>query len=132
MNTATINQIKGIYNWSNTNFHGNRKYVGNLTVAEYKAIVSKKNERELLRVTNSTPAESNVQKVRRLLSQSLKAINGNYLKVLIEGKTGIYYAHPVHGHSDYNKSRVFDKTPETIRLMNLFNSIIDRHISCTR
>jgi len=57
---------------------------------------------------------------------SLECANTNYFKVLIEGNTGIYYASAAYGHSDYNKSRVFNKTPETLKLMQIFNLIVNK------
>ena len=116
-----IEQVKSLNAWTNTNFHGNRKTVGNLTVSQIRDIVSKKQLREISKM----PPPLNVyQRVRALLAQSNRAAGTNYFKVLIEGSTGIYYASPVYGHSDYNKTRVFDRNPKTIKLMKLFNALV--------
>jgi len=37
-------------------------------------------------------------------------IKTNYAKILIEGNSNIYWAHPQYAHSDYNKSRAFENT----------------------
>ena len=93
----------------------------------FKTIVEKKQLREKLQ--NNTGIETSVQLVKKLMFRSQMCIGTNYLKIMIEGNTGIYYAHPSYGHADYNKSRLFDKTPETIKLMNLFNSYINKHLN---
>jgi hypothetical protein len=124
LSTKQIEQVKGIKTWTSTKFHGNTKKVGALLVTDLKAIFAKKVSRELAKIDNSK--KSNVQKCRELLQRSIESKGTGYFKVLIEGNTGIYYASPVYQHSDYNKSRVFEKNAETLRLMQLFNSIINK------
>lgn len=119
-----IQQVKEIKTWTSTKFHGNTKKVGSLLVADLKAIVAKKSKRNHAKIDFSK--KTNVQIVRELINQSKNSIGTSYFKILIEGNTGIYYASPSYGHSDYNKTRVFAKTPETLKLMNLFNSIINK------
>lgn len=121
-----IEQVKNIKAWNSTRFHGNRKFVGDLTVEQFKEIIAKKSAREYSKIdfAKKTPA----QLVRELINRSQDSINTNYFKTMIEGGTGIYYAHPAYAHSDYNKSRLFDKTPETMKLMELFNSYFSRKI----
>lgn len=119
-----IAQVKEIKTWTSTKFHGNTKKVGSILVTDLKVIVAKKVSRELAKIDNSK--KSNVQKVRELLQWSIQTKGTGYFKVLIEGNTSIYYASPVYGHSDYNKSRVFEKNAETLKLMQLFNSIINK------
>lgn len=119
-----IEQVKSLTNWTSTRFHGNTKKIGHLLVSDLKAIVEKKVSRELSKIDNSK--KSNVQKVRELIKWSLKCKNTNYFKIMIEGNSGIYYASPAYGHSDYNKSRLFDKNEETLKLMSLFNSIVNK------
>jgi hypothetical protein len=70
----------------------------------------------------ATPQQKEKLKQVILMAQQTKGTN--YFKTLIEGNTGIYFAHPYYGHSDYNKGRIFDKTPETLRLMAIFNRIV--------
>lgn len=124
-----IEQVKNIKAWNSTRFHGNRKFVGELTVEQFKEIIAKKSAREYSKIINSTKSvKSNVQLVRELINRSQDNIDTNYFKTMIEGGTGIYYAHPAYAHSDYNKSRLFDKTPETMKLMELFNSYFSRKI----
>ena len=62
--------------------------------------------------------------LKQAIFQAKQAQGTNYFKTLIEGNTGIYFAHPYHQHSDYNKTRLFDKTPATLRLMAIFNRIV--------
>lgn len=124
LNQKQIAQVREIKSWNSTHFHGNRKFVGELSVQDFKEIVAKKSAREYAKIdfSKKTP----VQLVRELINDSLESMNTNYFKVLIEGSTGIYYASPEYGHSDYNKTRIFDKTSETMKLMKLFNSYFCR------
>ena len=61
---------------------------------------------------------------REMLKSSLRYKGTNYFKVLLEGNRNIYYASPIYGHEDYNKSRVFVKTDKTMRILELFNKIV--------
>ena len=124
LTTNQIAQVKEIKTWNSTKFHGNTKKVGSLLVADFKAIVAKKVSREVAKI--DTSKKSNLQKVRELIKWSLETKGTSYFKVLIEGNTGIYYASAVYGHSDYNKSRLFEKNAETLKLMQLFNSIVNK------
>jgi hypothetical protein len=119
-----IDQVINLRSWSQTKFHGNTKKVGSLSVNDIKSIISKKQARNYAKI--DTAEISNVQLVRKLINQSLKCKGTNYCKIMIEGTTGIYYASADYGHSDYNKSRLFAKNNHTIKLMNLFNSIINK------
>lgn len=121
---SQIDQVTNLKSWSQTKFHGNTKKVGELMVIDIKQIVAKKQARNYAKI--DTTQISNVQLVRQLLTQSLKCKSTNYFKVMIEGNTGIYYASADYGHSDYNKSRLFAKNEHTIKLMNLYNSIINK------
>lgn len=134
---AKIEQIKSLKSWSSTRFHGNKKMVGNLSVSELKEIVAKKynrsignyiakNGKVIYSFNFKSVQKSNVQIVRELIEWSLECKNTNYFKVMIEGNSGIYYASPAYGHSDYNKTRLFDKNKKTLKLMSLFNSIINK------
>jgi len=126
MKNTTAKQIRGIQSltWmTSTNFRSNRKQYNGVPVEIVKEIVQKKTRRALAK---EGIQETRLQKVKRLIAQSLDAKGTNYFKVMIEGNTGIYYAHPKFGHADYNKSRVFDKTPQTIKIMNLFNQIVNK------
>lgn len=137
LSAKQIEQVKSLTTFTSTKFHGNTKKVGSLSVSDFKAIVAKKYNRSLGNYVckngkvvfsfqfNEAP-KSNAQRVRELIKWSLECKNTNYFKVMIEGNSGIYYAHPEYRHSDYNKSRLFDKTPETLRLMQLFNAIVNK------
>jgi hypothetical protein len=124
MTVPQINQIKQITCWTPIKFHGNTKKVGTLDVELFKNIVQKKLKREYLKANN--PKESDAQKVIRLAKYNLSVKGSNYFKIMIEGNTGIYLAHPIHSHSDYNKCRLFDKNEKTLKLMELYNKIVNR------
>lgn len=124
LNQKQIAQVQTIHTWTNTRFHGNTKKVGSLSVNEIKNIVEKKVSRQYAKI--DTSEKTNLQVIRQLINQSKSSYNTNYFKILIEGNTGIYYASPNYQHSDYNKSRVFDKNEKTLKLMKLFNKIVNK------
>jgi len=66
-----------------------------------------------------------ISKFMRMYAWSVECKGTNYYKVFILGNTGIYYAHPIYGHADYNKTRVCNITPYTKRLMNYFNNLLN-------
>ena len=107
-----------------TKVHGNTKKIGQILVSDYKKIFEKKELRAYRK--SDSHKESPLQITKRLLNWSLECRGTGYFKILIEGNTGIYYASPAYGHSDYNKSRVFAKTPETLKLLQLFNAVVCR------
>lgn len=51
---------------------------------------------------------------------------GNYKKILIEGNTHIWWASPVYGHSDYNKSIFAPNTPKNRRKMEIINAFLNK------
>lgn len=51
-----------------------------------------------------------------------------YCKVLIRGNNNFYWANPVYGHSDYNKSVAFPINKKNSRLAYLINSMIYKTI----
>ena len=124
LNKRQIAQVKNINAWTITRFHGNTKKVGSLLLSDLKDIVDKKILRERLKF--DFPKKTNAQIVRSLISQSFAAKGTNYFKVLIEGNTSIYYASAVYGHRDYNKCRVFPKNESTLKLMQIFNKIVNK------
>ena len=124
LSSIQILEVKEITIFTSTKFHGNTKKVGSLPIELVKSIVKKKRVRYFEK--NKTAKRSNLQIIRDLISLSKITKGTNYNKVLIEGSTGIYYASPIYGHSDYNKCRVFDKTTDNIKLMKLFNKIISK------
>lgn len=122
LTTQQIEQVKALQPWDF--FTGNKKVVGYLLAKDVKEIIEKKGKREALK--HQSLKKSNVKEIRELVDWSLKTKGTRYFKVLIEGNTGIYYASPSFGHSDYNKSRVFEKNDKTLKLMHLFNKIVNR------
>lgn len=125
LTSSQIEQIKAITSWQSTKFHGNTKTVGELPIELFKDIVKKKVQREIRKQFNYK--ESEATKTLRHLKYNLSIIDSNYFKIMIEGNSGIYLAHPVYQHQDYNKHRMFDKTEKTIRLMNLYNTIVNKN-----
>ena len=47
-----------------------------------------------------------------------------YAKILIEGNTNIYWASPVYGHSDYNKSVAFENNGVNRKVAQLINKYL--------
>jgi hypothetical protein len=119
-----ISEAKAIKTYFPDNFHGNRQKVGSLWMNDYKLILKKKRERQdrARNYTKPTPA----QLARKLLAYAKEYKKTPYFKTMIEGRTGIYLASPEYGHKDYNKSRLFDKTPRNIQIMEIFNKLITR------
>jgi hypothetical protein len=121
---SQIATIKTIQHWNSTGLiHGNTKYYRGLPVSLFRDIVEKKRTREMLKDSNFSNLRP-LERIRIMLRQSLSNKGTSYHKVLIMGNTGIYYASPVYGHSDYNKIRVMDANPRNIRIMELFNNIV--------
>lgn len=50
----------------------------------------------------------------------------NYKKILIEGDTHIYWAHPYYKHNDYNKSIWRKNTPENRVKMRIINNFLNK------
>jgi hypothetical protein len=48
----------------------------------------------------------------------------SYSKILICGNTNIYWASPIYGHEDYNKSRAFANTEKNRRAAELINNFM--------
>lgn len=119
-----IQEVKEIKVWSYKKFHGNTKKVGSLPIENYREILAKKRNREYAKI--DTCKKTNIEIVRELIKRSIESRNSNYFKVMIEGNTGIYYAHPEYAHGDYNKCRLFEKNTQTLKLMELFNSIVNK------
>lgn len=120
---AQIAQIKSLNPWNLENLK-NRKKVGSIPAPEFATIMRKKTVRSMNKKTDNPSTLTG--KIFPLMAASLAAKGTPYFKVLIEGKTGIYYASPVFGHDDYNKARIFDKNEKTLKLMRLFNAIVTR------
>jgi hypothetical protein len=120
-----VNQVRTITGFEHTNFHGNRKRVGVLTVEQFRAIHGVKRSRYIFQ--NKYTAPNPTQLTRNLIDQNRRAFGTPYFKLMIEGDTGIYLASPVYKHKDYNKTRLFDKTPYTLRLLELYNNYFNKH-----
>tara|TARA_R110000868_G_scaffold124759_2_gene329608 strand:+ start:1025 stop:1420 length:396 start_codon:yes stop_codon:yes gene_type:complete len=127
LNQKQIELIKSLRVWSSTNFHGNTKRVNGVPVRLIKEIITKKCNRELAKIDYSK--KSDAELVRELIGRNKAYKNTPYQKIMIEGNTGIYLASPVHLHSDYNKSRLFDKSEKTLKLMGIYNSVITKTLT---
>lgn len=112
---------------------GRRRKHKNICIKLAREIVMKKRQRAGLELSKGVkswalcPKIKELQKykkVKKLLKDSKENINTPYFKTLIVGNTGIYYASPVYGHSDYNKTRVFDKTEKTLKIASIFNRML--------
>jgi len=122
-----IQEIKDLKSWNRTSgFHGNVKKIGNLPIDLYKAIIEKKRKREIIAQKLNVNNNHLVAQVREMISIYKSLVGTSYEKQMILGKTGIYLANPSYGHSDYNKTRMFDINEQTLKLMNLFNSLINK------
>lgn len=103
--------------------HGNTKKINGLLVEDFKAIAKKKNAR----AHAQRPAKkSSIAIVRELVAKSLAAKGTPYFKVLIEGNNNIYYASAEYGHADYNKTRVLPITEKNLKLVELFDKIVNK------
>lgn len=51
---------------------------------------------------------------------------GTYKKILILGNKHIYWASPIFGHADYNKSIWRENTPENREKMNIINRFLNK------
>lgn len=71
--------------------------------------------------------ESTISRIRREMNEQIKWGYSSYSKILIEGNTNIYWASPVYLHSDYNKSRAMENTPENRKIMELVNKMLAKH-----
>lgn len=103
---------------------GNIKKIGFLPINTYREICSKKIAR--IEKTFEDQPLTPAAKVRQLIERAKQYAGTNYQKILIEGNTGIYLAHPIYQHLDYNKSRIFDKNATTLKLMAIYNTIVTR------
>lgn len=126
LSSKQIEQVKQLQTCTSVNhFHGNTKKVGSLLLSDIKDIVAKKIKRNILK-NASASNKTDVQITKECVNWSIECKGSSYFKTMIEGNTGIYYASAEFGHKDYNKSRLFDKNEKTIKLMHIFNSIVNK------
>jgi hypothetical protein len=128
MKNLTIQQIEqikkiGIYDF-HFRYHGNKKKDKILNVSDIKIVSEKKYKREMNKFDNNKL--SPVQKTKELISFSKNFKDSNYFKIMVAGNKNIYLASPICLHNDYNKSIVFPKNEKTIRLMQIFNKIVNK------
>lgn len=121
-----IELIKEISNprFEERSFHGNTKKVNGMPVADWVQIIEKKIEREQRKINFAKP--SILQKFKMLVEIARKNKNTNYFKTLIEGEVSIYFANPIFGHSDYNKSVFCEKNEKTINFISLFKKMVEK------
>lgn len=126
LSSKQIEQVKTLQTWTSVNhFHGNTKKVGSLLLSDIKEIVAKKIKRDI-RKNASLVRKTDVQITKECINWSIVCKGTGYFKTMIEGNTGIYYASAEFGHKDYNKSRLFEKNEKTLKLMHIFNSIVNK------
>jgi hypothetical protein len=118
-----ILNINKLHAWDSTNFHGNRKTYKGFPVELAKKIITKRYIREISRFKVESK-QSNLVLAKDIIKRAIDTKGTNYFKILIEGNTGIYLASPEYLHSDYNKSRLFDKNEKTLKIMEIVNKII--------
>ena len=120
-----IEQVKKIGIWDfQLRYHGNKKKDKFLNVCDIKTISEKKYKRERIKV--DCKQLSPVQKTKELIKFSKDFKDSNYFKIMVEGNKNIYFASPIYLHNDYNKSIVFPKNEKTIRLMQIFNKVVNK------
>jgi hypothetical protein len=120
-----IEQVKKIGIWDfHVRYHGNKKKDKLLKVSDIKTISEKKYKREMIKVDNKKL--SPVQKTKELINFSKDFKDSNYFKIMVEGNKNIYLASPIYMHNDFNKSIVFPKNEKTIRLMQIFNKVVNK------
>ncbi len=119
-----IAQIKTLTAWEYLKFHGNLKTIGHLKKNDFVEIVTKKRYRRGRPAPQ--PVKTAAKIARELVEETRKAKGTPYFKKMIEGSTGIYYASPMYEHRDYNKTRLFDKSPRTLEIMEIFNKIVSK------
>lgn len=93
-------------------------------VDEYKnTLVAIDNERARLKRIEDKKAP---EKAREFMLYQIKMgwHLTNYKKILIEGKTNIYFAHPHYQHSDYNKSIAMPNTPKNRKIAKELNELM--------
>lgn len=119
--------VKSLGFWNSKKIHGNRKSFKGLNIDIYLNVVVKKTERQRRRFLNEVleSKKDHFQIIKELIESSIRTISTPYFKTIIEGNTGYYYASSVYQHSDYNKTRLFDKTEKTEKLVNIFHKVIN-------
>ena len=125
MNAKQIEAVKGLTYYSPTNFHGNRKTYNGINVEDVRMIVQKKVNRMRAKQEGTT---SVYKSVRENIEFHKKSKGTPYFKIMIEGTNNIYLASLIYGHRDYNKSRMFANDERGRKLMNLYNSIVNKPI----
>jgi len=132
LNKKQIEQVRiiNIHNSPSPDFfHGNRKKVGELTIDVYREIYEKMlkryNSKERIKI-NEIKTKSYTKIALECYNMSKGSFGTNYYKKMVEGNTGIYYAHPIHLHDDRNRTRIFEKNEKTLKIMQIFNSIFEK------
>lgn len=65
--------------------------------------------------------------IARAINYAKQCKNGSvYQKILIEGNNNIYWASPIYGHADYNKSIAFPNTEEFRKISVIINNFINK------
>ena len=91
------------------------------SIEELKIIEQKRIRRYRSKVSEPYQPIKDIQYNISLFNRS-----DNYRKVLIDGSTRIYWAHPLYKHQDYNKSVFGLNTPANRKRMQLINAILNK------
>lgn len=71
--------------------------------------------------------EPTIKRICREMKEQIKCGYSSYSKILIEGSESIFWASPVHLHSDYNKSGAMTNTERNRKIMTLVNNHLAKH-----
>lgn len=114
-------ELFNISGWFVLKYDGRKRIFKGITREEYRAMSDKHIERI---GKNYIPKYEPIKELQRDITFYRKA--GRYTKRLIIGNTHIYWASPVYGHQDYNKSIFADNTPQNRRKAELINNLLNK------
>lgn len=108
--------------WFVQKYDGRKRIFRGISHEEYRAMSDKHCDRVS---KNYVPKYEPIKELWRDIEFYIKA--GRYTKRLIVGNKHIYWASPVYGHKDYNKSIFADNTPRNRRKAELINRLIVKY-----
>lgn len=111
-------------NWYLLKYDGRKSIFKGLTRQEYNAMSDKHIERLGINYSLKNCKYEPIREIKRDIAFYRSV--GRYAKRLIIGHTHIYWASPIYGHQDYNKSIFADNTPKNRRKADLINKLLDK------
>lgn len=108
--------------WFVQKYDGRKRIFRGISHEEYRAMSDKHCDRVS---KNYIPKYEPIKELWRDIEFYSKA--GRHTKRLIVGNKHIYWASPVYGHQDYNKSIFADNTPRNRRKAELINRLIVKY-----